>query len=117
MAGQSICVGYQRLLERLSRSYECIGAYPVLRWQRFQYRQEPLTLLGKGTQRGLKFLFEIVGILYPRARVDSLNRGVILGKDRHNIVAAPDLITCTQVGKHFVGVPLTDPGGGMQLIW
>jgi hypothetical protein len=117
MAGQPVRVGYQRLLERLSRSYECIRTCPVLSGQRFQYRQEPLTLLGKSTQRGLKFLFEIVGILDPCARVDSLNRRVVLGKDRHNIVATPNLIARPQVGKHFVGRPLTDARGGMQLSW
>ena len=61
----------------------------------------------------MKILFKIICILYPRARVPSLDRRVILGEDRHNIVAAPDLITGTQVGKHLVGGPFTDVGSGM----
>jgi hypothetical protein len=36
-----------------------------------------------------------------------------LGKNRHNIVATPDLITRTQMGKHLVGRPFTNVCGGM----
>lgn len=115
MACQSIRVGHQCLLERFSRPDQRIRTCPVLRLQRLQYRQEPLALLGKGTQRGLKVLFEIVGILDPCARVESLDRWIIFGKDCHNIVAAPDLITGAQVSEHFVGGPFTYTGGGLQL--